>query len=214
MITLQQVHIDFATKLVMERGVGEIDARARCAAKVYLNPVKWTLDTNDGDLPEFDDFIDVRVAHEMHHGMWLSRYDSKDRAYLLIDASRDPEFTAAGWMWGRDAIHDNFMQGGAYHIPRERGLLRNPIDLIDELRRRQANRAPSNTPTSEYAAYWDEEGRLHTPCYLCGKPNSGWGFGVSARRGEPGRWFCNEHRPREAVAGQNKQGELTSGVGA
>lgn len=159
-ITLEQVHLDFADELgrtrqarverhkmrgsngapdwgpkALERHI--FGARGECAAFLWLRPIKWR---DRAGLPDFDDFIDVKTVHRTGWRVIVGRDSPDEWAYLLISAEHHPRYIIEGWIWGREAKQDRFWDdpvGGraAFFVPNRE--LRDPAELKAELERRR-----------------------------------------------------------------------------
>jgi hypothetical protein len=113
-----------------------LQARCEGAAWVYLRPIIWRLELEDG-LPTFSDFVDIRNGHEH---LIVREEDPPDWAYCLVAAAH-PEYQLYGWLWGHEAKKPRFKKvgpngGPAFFVPHDQGILRPAETLIDELIRR------------------------------------------------------------------------------
>jgi hypothetical protein len=158
-------------------------ARGERAAKVFLDPVTWKAFVKKvRGVVELDDFIDAKAVRSRSHRLFVQLDDESRLAYLLINAERHPEYDLIGWAWGREIMLDRYKceprpKRPCYAVKPDDPILRDPLDLRLELRRRQVARDP----------------RLHF-C-PCGK----WGsFGVGQHRGEK-QWRCLAHRFEEGM---------------
>jgi hypothetical protein len=117
-----------------------LQARCEMAAWVYLRPITWRLELEDG-LPTFSDFLDIRTDVDGHEHLIVRKKDPSDWAYCLVLAGAYAGYRLCGWLWGHEAKQPRFKKvapngGPAFFVPHDQGILRPAETLIDELIRR------------------------------------------------------------------------------
>lgn len=170
-ITLEPLHVDYADRLAVRRqrsaearkrparngaptdranslGIHIVGARAEAAAKLYLNPVKWNAFAERGlaNLPDLEDFIEVKGRTKAHYGLIVQRGDQEHWAYLLVCTHLHPVYLIVGWAWGHEAKRPEFWKdphGGRPAFFPPNSILKPPAELLAEVRRRQTATANS-----------------------------------------------------------------------
>jgi hypothetical protein len=117
-----------------------LQAHCEMAAWVYLRPITWRLELKDG-LPTFSDFVDLRTDIDGHEHLIVRDGDPSAWAYCLVLVAGHPNYELCGWLWGHEAKQPRFKKVGpsgwpTFFVPHDRGILRPPETLIDELIRR------------------------------------------------------------------------------
>ena len=231
-IRLEKLHIDFADDLAarrrgaaleIERGAREgheierpefdlevLGARCEAAGKLFLNPVKWhAFSRTVRDLPDLDDFIDVKGAPQAHHSLLVQEGQPDNFAYLLILGHAHPDYEIVGWAWGWECKKDRELSdpvGGmpAYFVGQDESILKPPDELREILRERQQPEKflPGFVGYSKHGLF------IHM-CH-CGVWGA-HGYGVSVRTGKLGTWYCAEHNPERREGNVGKE-DRTEGV--
>jgi hypothetical protein len=126
-------------------GKDRLGARCELAAKQYFNPVKWnSFSAKFYGEPDLGDFIDVKGRSETWQDLPVQEDGEATFAYLLVYPDPHPVYCLRGWMWGFDAKKPEFWGDKAksgrpcFYIPQDSGLLRDPEELLAEVRRREA----------------------------------------------------------------------------
>jgi len=248
-ITLEQKHIDFADKVARRRrayaiqrnrpayfgaptendAALELDligARAELAAKLFLNPVKWHAfeERTVTDLPDLEDFIDVKGVPFMHLKLIVKPTSPDHWANLLVCAECHPQYAIIGWVWAKDAKHEKYLfnprnaKQVAHFISQNDPIMMPPDDLFNEIRRRQNNTDDDSDWTSIFAQADGKSSPMRSsPVYIperttpeslpaepflhychCGKWGS-FGYRVNLRKDQLGQWYCLDHRPVAGV---------------
>ena len=178
--------------------------RGECAGYIYLKPVKWHLFkpgrlAMEEQLPDLEDWIDMKARTKSWHSLIVQRDDPPDWAYVLVCAHEHPRYCLIGWCYGHEAQqqqHWDDPAGGrpAYFIKQDNPILRPVADLLREVRKRQARTDAERAGHPNGFVGYDSEGHFVHYC-KCGR-DAGNGYGVSLRAGNLGVWFCSEHNPK------------------
>jgi hypothetical protein len=131
-----------------------IGARCELAGFLYLRPacdigkLVWHQYTDDNptDLPDLDNFIDVKGRTEGWHDLPVQSkvIDPPDWAYLLVRAHMHPKYEIVGWCWGHEAqqlpLSDPTGREWPAHWvkPGQHAFFKPPQLLFEELQRRHA----------------------------------------------------------------------------
>jgi hypothetical protein len=215
-ITLEQLHNDFAVKVAHRRQQNAIEesrrpgnnltpgerdltisidgCRAEAAGKLFLNPVKWNAFKRGrlDDTADLEDWIDVKGIMHPDHRLIVQPNGRTNWAYLLIDGSDHPLYRVLCWCWGYEAMQQEYwcdpthMDRAAFFVPQIAPFMRSPRELFEIVRARQRGGTPNIDPDQTSQHF------LHY-CH-CGKWGA-WGYGVDYRNGKDGTWFCMEHKP-------------------
>jgi hypothetical protein len=171
-------------------------ARGEVAGRNYLAPVKWKKFLTEDELrsgkklPDLEDWIDVKACRQSHHCLMVQHDNPPDVAYLLICAAEHPHHRVVGWCWGHEAKQERFWEDKsrrnrwAFFVPRNDPILRSPLDLFREVRRRQG---------AEPGFVGERDGHFVHYCH-CGRWGS-FGYGASLRKDILGTWYCKDHKP-------------------
>jgi hypothetical protein len=131
----------FAEALANDR----VAACAEHAAKLWLDMaggVEW--DQFGIGRPDLAGFIDVKAVDVSSHCLIVQKKYPRAWAYLLVDATFEPDFEIVGWLWGDAAKRDDWWRvrqsrtgkdRSAYFI--ERKHLWAPEQLFEEVQRRE-----------------------------------------------------------------------------
>jgi hypothetical protein len=169
-ITLKTLHIDYADRAANRRQRAAVErerhakngapedysaalalhlrgTRTEAAGKLYLNPVTWhAFKDSIHNLPDLEDWIDVKGVPYDRDSLIVQKDDPEHWAYLLVSAQNHPQYKIIGWCWGHEAKQKRFLfdpvGGREAHFVRQRyGILKPPLELFHEVRRRQLRRA-------------------------------------------------------------------------
>ena len=103
-------------------------ARGECAAYLWLSQwfesVKWHTyrDGNLDDMPDLDDFIDVKTVVHDRPLLIVQPTAPRKWAYLLVNGLRHPNYAIEGWMWGDEVRDPKYIWDprggrGAFFVP-------------------------------------------------------------------------------------------------
>jgi hypothetical protein len=116
--------------------------RCECAGYLFFQPVKWhwQIVKDVKNLPDLDNFIDVKGIAQARHRMIVPLNGREDWAYVLVSGHNHPEYEVFGWLWGKEAKKDIYLdnpagRGESYYI--ERKFLNSPDTLMEVLRQQQ-----------------------------------------------------------------------------
>jgi hypothetical protein len=92
-------------------------------------------------------------------------------------------------------------------------LLRQKVEVLALLRLEQSWSAPLDQPCPARRGRVEEQPNVQHFCAECGRW-AAFGFGVSLRKGQLGRWYCAEHRPDRSgiCAGTQCRGDQVPAV--
>jgi hypothetical protein len=124
-----------------------LGTRTECVGYLYLKPIKWhTFCDEIHNLPDLDDFIDVKGRSKDWYGLPIQKDDPESWAYLLITAERHPVYQIVGWCWGHEGKQSRFWPGPkldrpAFFVPQDDLIIKPADELFDIVRRKQTGGA-------------------------------------------------------------------------
>ena len=126
----------------------KVGTRCECAGWLYFHPLcTWHEFREDvRNLPDLDDFIDVKGRSGTGQPMICYAGSNPDWAYLLVWAGDHPKYHIVSWCWGREAmtvpITDPTGQNRPAHfVPWDAPFMKSPGELFEEQRRRRQSAA-------------------------------------------------------------------------
>lgn len=166
-VRLEKLHISFADKIAHWRRQNAVEndrephngapcdpavalsmdllgTRCEAAGKVYFNPVTWHAYKRSGirNLPDLEAWIDVKGRSKHWHQLIVQKDDDPSWAYVLVCGQDHPVYSIVGWLWGEEAMQERFWDEKVPGRPAyfAKGPLRDPAELLREVRRRQGRR--------------------------------------------------------------------------
>lgn len=109
-------------------------------------PVTWHYYKRDGnvkDLPDIEDFIDIKSVHLNSYRLPVQDTQPKEWAYVLALCELAPRIALAGWCWGHEAKQQNYwgdparINAPAYWISPRYAFFKPMRELALELKRRR-----------------------------------------------------------------------------
>jgi hypothetical protein len=77
--------------------------RCELALQPHIPTAHWTgEDAWRKDIPDYEDFIDVKGIHKPHHCLIIQKDAHDDWAYVAVYGGRHPSYRIWGWLWGRE----------------------------------------------------------------------------------------------------------------
>jgi hypothetical protein len=123
-----------------------VGMRCEMAGWLYLKPILWKKKTvvDVRGLPDYevgDLIIDCKGRSQSWYDLMVQFDDPCHWAYLLVRGHDHPRYEISGWCWGRELQdhHKHDYAGGrpAYFVKQDDPIIKSPVLLLDEVRKRQ-----------------------------------------------------------------------------
>jgi hypothetical protein len=125
---------------------GELVLKRWIDERSGVAPIPWNdlVDGANSRTPDLAEDIDVKTRSLPWHDLLVQDHQPEHFAYVLVFPTAHPTFCIRGWCWGYEAKQTRFWGDKArtgrpaFFVPQDSGVLRDPDELLELWRQRQA----------------------------------------------------------------------------